>query len=105
MPERDDEEATQQSITELVRLLLDVRGPKKVELADALGISPASLSHSLSDPGPRRRPWRAHEVLKIARYYEISTDALFGDDDAREEVLRELENLALDAIAEVREGR
>jgi transcriptional regulator with XRE-family HTH domain len=92
-----DERGTQESISSLVRLLLEFRGPKKQELADELGMSPASLSQRLGN-SERQRPWRVHEVRALAVYYKISTDALLGDSAAREEVLEDLKDIAAKTI-------
>jgi hypothetical protein len=94
----DDKHSTQESITSLVRLLLDVRGPMKSDLAAAIGIPPASLSHSMGPPGPRQRTWQAHDVRQLAIYYGISTEAFLGDPDARREVLDELREIAVKRI-------
>jgi hypothetical protein len=75
-------------ITSLVRLLIDQRGPKKIELAAVLGIPPSALTHSLG--GTRNRQWRCHEVVLLAEYYGISTDALLRDGPERERLLLEL---------------
>lgn len=93
-----DEQETQDSITSLVKLLLEVRGPKKQELAELLDLSASSLSQRLGGDGVRRRPWRTHEVKRLAIFYEISTDALLGDERAREEVLDELKEIAARTI-------
>jgi hypothetical protein len=85
-----DQERTQQDITSLVKVLLSRAGPKKEELANALGMHKTTLSHALSEDGARRRYWKAHEVLALSRYYHVSIDAFYGDPVAREEVREEL---------------
>lgn len=87
-----DRDSTDRDITSLVKALLNRRGgaKKKEELATALGISPSSLSHALTEEGPRRRYWQAHEVLALSRYYNVSIEAFYGDPEAREEVREEL---------------
>lgn len=63
-------------------------------------MSASSLSQRIGGGLSRQRPWRAHEVRIIAKYYEISADALLGDEDAREEVLDELKEIAARTIDE-----
>lgn len=91
-PDQNRSEADiQESVTELVKLLLEQQGPKKTELAQALGITPDNLSHTLSPPERRRRAWKISDIRGLARHYEISIDVLIGDDpDGRAELLDEL---------------
>lgn len=88
-----DQEQTQRDITSLVKVLLKRRGTKKSDLARALGIPPSSVSHALEEEGERRRYWKAHEVLGLSRYWNVSIEAFYGDPDAREEVREELRAL------------
>jgi hypothetical protein len=77
-----------QLITSLVLLLIDQRGPQRQELAAVLQLPPSSLTHSLG--GSRKRSWRCHEVVLLAEYYGISTEALLRDGPERERLLLEL---------------
>lgn len=75
----------------MVRLLLDLQGPKKTELAQAIGITPDNLSHTLAPPERRRRAWKISDIVGLSRHYEVSIEALIGDDaEARAEILDEL---------------
>jgi hypothetical protein len=85
-----DEASVQADITSMLLKLRKVRGPKlKRDLALLIRISPESLSHTLS-PSGRGRLWQVHDVVNIADYYRISTDALMGRSPAREDLIAEL---------------
>jgi len=71
--------SVQESVTAIVRLLLERRGPSKGELAGILGIPASSLSHTLAREG-RTRAWRVEEIVILADHYGVSTDTLLRVD-------------------------
>jgi hypothetical protein len=81
-------ESVHESVTSLVILLRERRGPKtKGELADILGMDRSSLSHTINETSDRQRAWKLHEVVILAEYYRVSTDILLGLDEVGRERL------------------
>lgn len=89
---RAAEKDTSENVTSLVLLLLQSTRTRKGVLARLLGVSSSTLSHALRPPdSPRPRLWRTHEVVLIARHFDVSTDVLLGvDPAARQRVVERL---------------
>lgn len=84
------EKLVQQRIRSLTIRFLQTRGPLRRELAAVLGITPGDLTHRLAEEGRRQTHFKAHEVVLLASYYGVPTDAFLVSGPDRERVVEQL---------------
>lgn len=96
-----EERELDETVTVLVRWLLEASGMTKRELAEKLGVSANNLSHTMNpDRGKRRRKWTQGDVRGLAIVFEVSPWVLWGDDaETREELIEELKEELLDRVS------
>jgi hypothetical protein len=103
-------QATHQRIVATVRWLLNHTDVTQRELADLLDVDVSVINRSLimkSSGGPRerRRDWRAHEVFRLAMFFDLPVETFYGTNveevwEQRMTAAREAHNVRLQSLDE-----